>query len=109
MHERGRRVLTLELGGMVAVDVDDGDEVLDLGPGAGEAVAEVEAQQLLLRRVEPVPRREHRIMITATATATSHPCLQQHDPDRDLTSYKLMIRMVRYYISLAWCNSLQIS
>jgi hypothetical protein len=48
-------------------------------------------------------------MITATATATSHPCLQQHDPDRDLTSYKLMIRMVRYYISLAWCNSLQIS
>ena len=57
---------------MVAVDVDDGDEELDLGPGAGEAVAEVAAQQLLLRRVEPVPRREHRIMIITAATTTFH-------------------------------------
>jgi hypothetical protein len=52
------RRLASELGGMVGVDVDDGDEVVDLWPGASEAVAEVEAQQLLLRRVEPVPRRE---------------------------------------------------
>ena len=46
---------------MVAVDVDDGDEAVDVGPGAGEAVAEVEGQQLLLRRVEPVSRRQQRI------------------------------------------------
>jgi hypothetical protein len=35
--------------------------VVDLWPGASEAVAEVEAQQLLLHRVEPVPRRGRRI------------------------------------------------
>lgn len=43
---------------MVAVDVDDGDQALDAGPAAGEAVPEEEAQQLLLRRVEPEARRE---------------------------------------------------
>jgi hypothetical protein len=37
---------------VVAVDVDDGDEPLRVGPGAGEEVPEVEAQQLLLRRIE---------------------------------------------------------
>ena len=86
MHERRRRRrrLTPELGGVVAVDVDDGDEVLDLGPGAGEAVAEVEAQQLLLRRVEPVPRREHLIVIIAATTITTfHRSLQQHAHDLD--------------------------
>jgi hypothetical protein len=43
---------------MEAVDVDDGDEPLHVGPRAGEEVPEVEAQQLLLRRIEPEARRE---------------------------------------------------
>ena len=43
---------------MVVVDVDDGDDAVEVrAGGAGEVVAEVEAQQLLLRRVEPEPRR----------------------------------------------------
>jgi hypothetical protein len=49
---------------VVAVDVDDGDEVLDVGPRAGEAVAEVEAQQLLLRWIEPEARRVEWIVAT---------------------------------------------
>jgi hypothetical protein len=86
---------------MVAVDVDDGDEVLDLGPGAGEAVAEVEAQQLLLRRVETVPRREHRIMIAATTTTFHRSSLQEHADDLDLviiSSYKLLALLMIKYI-----------
>jgi hypothetical protein len=46
------------VGRVVAVDVDDGDDAMDVRPGgAGEVVAEVEAQKLVLRRVEPEPRR----------------------------------------------------
>ena len=50
--------LTWEVGRVVAVDVDDGDDTVEVrAGGAGEVVAEVEAQQLLFRRVEPEPRR----------------------------------------------------
>jgi hypothetical protein len=59
----------LELGRVVAVDVDDGDQVLDDGPGAGEPVPEVEGQQLLLRRVEPESRRQQWITAATTTMA----------------------------------------
>lgn len=62
----------LELGGVVAVDVHDGDQVLDDGLGAGEAVPEVEGQQLLLRRVEPESRRQQQRITAATTTTAFH-------------------------------------
>ena len=49
---------TWELPRVDGVDVDDGDDALDVVAEAVELVAEVEAYQLLLRRVEAVPRRE---------------------------------------------------
>lgn len=49
-------VCTWELPGVGGVDVDDGNNALDVAPVAVELVAQVEAYQLLLRRVEAVPR-----------------------------------------------------
>lgn len=51
------RVDPWELPGVGGVDVDDGDDALDVVAEAVELVAQVEAYQLLLRRVEAVPRR----------------------------------------------------
>ena len=47
---------TWELPRVDGVDVDDGDDALDVVAEAVELVAEVETYQLLLRRVEAVPR-----------------------------------------------------
>lgn len=46
---------TWELPGVDGVDVDDGDDAVDVAAEVVQLVAEVEGYQLLLRRVEAVP------------------------------------------------------
>jgi hypothetical protein len=70
--------LTWEVGRVMAVDVDDGDNAVDVRPsGAGEVAAEVEAQKLVLRGVEPKPRRGGKQITTEVCSSTTPPKLNQ--------------------------------
>lgn len=72
--EEGRNLITLDVPWLELVEVDVGDDV-EVDPLRGHLLGEVVGEQLLLRRMEPEPRRHHRLPVHRDAHDDPFPSL----------------------------------